>query len=78
LYCSRHGDIQVSVLIQGGQIIATDTPQCLTRYACSLIANLPGLVVNKQNPDVGCVTGATESTYAFSDAIVDALSKASQ
>ena len=62
---SRHGDIQAAVLIQGGQIVAADIAQCLTRYPCSWIVDLPGLVVSKQTPDVDFVSGATESSYAL-------------
>ena len=73
----RHGDIQASVLIQGGQIVATEVAQCLTRYSCSVLGNLPELIVAKQTPDAGFISGATESSSAFSDAVTDALSKAS-
>ena len=73
---SRHGDIQASVLIQGGQIAAAEIAQCQTRYPCTWIADLPALVVSKQSADVDFVSGATESSDAFSDAVAQALSKA--
>ena len=38
---SRHGDIQASVVIQGGQIVSAEIAQCLTRYSCSWIASCP-------------------------------------
>jgi uncharacterized protein with FMN-binding domain len=83
----RHGDIEASVLIQGGKIVSTAISQCLTRYSCSWIAprtpgaglpDLPGQVVERQSPKVDYVSGATESSYAFADAVAAALSKASE
>jgi uncharacterized protein with FMN-binding domain len=73
---SRHGDIQVSVVIQGGQIASADISQCLTRYSCSWIYDLPGLVISKQSADVDFIAGATESSDAYSYAVGDALSQA--
>jgi uncharacterized protein with FMN-binding domain len=72
----RHGDIQASVLIQGGQIVSTTIAQCLTRYSCAWIDKLPGQVVTRQSPKVDFVSGATESSDAFSDAITAALATA--
>lgn len=72
----RHGDIQASVTIQDGKIAATAITQCLTRYSCSWIANLPNQVVKRQSPEVDYVSGASQSTDAFYGAIVAALSKA--
>jgi uncharacterized protein with FMN-binding domain len=75
---SRHGDIQASVVIQGGQIASAEIVRCLTRYPCVDIADLPPLVVSKQSADVDYVSGATESSYAFADAVTEALSKANE
>ena len=74
-YC-RHGDIQASVVIQGGKIASVSIAQCLTRYSCSWISNLPGQVVTRQSPEVDYVSGASQSTDAFYYAVVEALSKA--
>lgn len=74
----RHGDIQASVVIQDGKIISTAIAQCLTRYSCSWIANLPGQAVIRQSANVDYVSGATQSSDAFSNAVADALSKASE
>jgi len=73
---SRHGDIQASVVIVGGRIASASIAQCLTRYPCSWIASLPGEVVARQSPKIDYVSGATQSTEAFSSAVIDALSKA--
>lgn len=80
-----HGDIEVSVSIEGGKIASTAISQCLTRYSCGWIApkipggglpDLPSQVVERQSPKVDYVSGATESSYAFADAVATALSKA--
>jgi uncharacterized protein with FMN-binding domain len=74
-YC-RHGDIQASVVVEAGRITSATIARCLTRYSCSWIEALPGQVVSRQSPEVDYVSGATESTDAFHDAVADALSKA--
>jgi uncharacterized protein with FMN-binding domain len=74
---SRHGDIQASVVIQGGQIVSADIAKCLTRYSCNWIAALPGQVIQRQSPAVDYVSGATQSCDAFSDAVAQALMNAS-
>jgi uncharacterized protein with FMN-binding domain len=73
---SRHGDIQATVVIEGGRITSATISQCLTRYSCSWIAHLQGQVVTRQSADVDYVSGATQSTDAFYYAVVDALTKA--
>lgn len=72
----RHGDIQASVTIQDGKIASAAITQCLTRYSCSWISDLPNQVVKRQSPEVDYVSGASQSTDAFYGAIVSALSKA--
>jgi uncharacterized protein with FMN-binding domain len=83
----RHGDIEASVTIQDGKIALVAISQCLTRYSCGWIApkipgaglpDLPSQVVERQGPKVDYVSGATESSYAFADAVVAALSKATE
>jgi uncharacterized protein with FMN-binding domain len=73
---SRHGDIQAAVVIQDGRIASATIAQCLTRYSCSVIANLPPQVAQRQSPETDYVSGATQSTNAFYYAVVEALSKA--
>ena len=72
----RHGDIQASVVIEGGRIASAAIAQCRTRYSCSWIDMLPGQVVSRQSTNVDYVSGATQSTDAFADAVAEALSKA--
>ena len=73
---SPHGDIQASVVIQDGKMVSTAIVVCATRYPCSVIADLPGRVVNEQSPIVNYISGATESSDAFMDAIQRALDTA--
>ncbi len=73
---SRHGDIRAAVEIKDGRIISATITECLTRYSCSWIAELPPQVLARQSPETDYVSGATQSTNAFYYAVVQALSKA--
>ena len=73
---SRHGGIEATVVITGGKIVSTRITQCLTRYSCSWIAQLPGEVVARQSAKVDMVSGATDSSRAFIQAVTNALSHA--
>lgn len=73
---SRHGDIESRVEIKNGRIISASIAQCLTMYSVYWITALPPRVVKRQNFEVDVVSGATESSYAFFDGIVEALKKA--
>jgi len=73
---SRHGDIQATVVIEGGKITAATITGCYTRYPCSRIAVLPPQVVERQSAEVDYVSRATDSTYAFYYAVLEALAKA--
>ncbi|MCA1723749.1 MAG: FMN-binding protein, partial [Thermomicrobia bacterium] len=72
---SRHGNIGVTVVVQGGTIIAAKISQCGTRYPCSMISALPGEVVAQQSANVDFVSGATDSSTAFQEAVANALAK---
>ncbi len=63
-------------MIEGGKIASASIAQCLTRYSCSWIAALVPRVALRQSPPAEYVSGATESSYAFYDAIVEALAQA--
>jgi uncharacterized protein with FMN-binding domain len=73
---SRHGNIEASVIIEGGRIASATISQCRTRYSCSVIEKLPPQVAERQSPDVDYVSGATQSADAFYGAVVAALGKA--
>lgn len=74
----RHGDIEATVTITEGRILSAAISQCWTRYSCSWISPLPPQVAARQSPEVDYVSGATESTYAFYYAVLEALHKARQ
>jgi uncharacterized protein with FMN-binding domain len=73
---SRHGDIEVTVVIQDGRIATAAISQCRTRYPCSWISQLPGQVVSRQSPNVDYVSGATQSVNAYYSAVIEALTRA--
>jgi uncharacterized protein with FMN-binding domain len=72
----RHGDIQATVVIEGGRIASAEISDCQTRYPCDVIGVLPGQVVMKQTANVRRIAGATESSDAFYWAVVEALKQA--
>lgn len=72
----RHGDIQASVVIEGGRILSATISDCRTRYSCNVIAPLPPEVAQRQSAEVDYVSGATQSTNAFYYAVLEALAKA--
>jgi uncharacterized protein with FMN-binding domain len=72
----RHGDIQVAVTIEAGKITDARVDRCLTRYSCSWITPIPPRILAKQGTTYDYVSGATESSDAFQDAVAEALSKA--
>jgi uncharacterized protein with FMN-binding domain len=72
-----HGDIIATVTIKEGRIHSAVVSQCLTRYSCDVIEELPPQVAQRQSPEVDYyVSGATESTDAFYDAVTEALTRA--
>lgn len=73
---SRHGGVNVSVTIQNGRIVAAPITSVTTRYSSNVIASLPAAVVNAQGPNVNLISGATDSSSAFVQAVQQALSKA--
>jgi uncharacterized protein with FMN-binding domain len=74
-YC-RHGDIQASVFIEGGRIASARVAQCQTRYSCNWIEPLYRQVALRQSAEVDYISGASESSDAFHDAVAEALAKA--
>ena len=73
---SAHGNIQASVMIENGRISQAVIARCETAYSCDWIAKLPGQVLSRQDPGVDVVSGASDSSYAFQDAVSAALFKA--
>ena len=72
----RHGDIQAAVIIEEGKITAARVERCLTRYSCNWITPIPPRILVKQGTTYDYVSGATESSDAFQDAVAEALSQA--
>jgi uncharacterized protein with FMN-binding domain len=75
---SIHGRVQATVVIRRGRIITAQISTCRMRYPCSMIANLPAQVLERQSAGVDAVTGATQSAEAFSAAIDQALAQAAR
>lgn len=73
---SRHGGVEVSVVVQGGKIASAAITSCSTRYPCSKIAALPGQVISKQSASVNYVSGSTDSSKAYKQAVTAALAQA--
>ncbi|HYL39669.1 MAG TPA: hypothetical protein VEV17_27380, partial [Bryobacteraceae bacterium] len=74
----RHGDIQATVVIEGGRIISAEITNCQTRYACDIIDSLPPKVIQRQKNRFDIVGGATESAYAYYGAVYWALDQATK
>lgn len=74
---SRHGSVEATVVIKDGAILSAEISRCLTRYSCAKIGGLPAAVAARQSSDVDLVSGATDSSKAYRDAVARALSQAS-
>ncbi len=73
---SRHGDIEAAVEIEDGRITGAWITKCQTAYPCGWISALPPQVIARQSPETDYISGATQSTDAFYQAVVRALAKA--
>lgn len=73
---SRHGGVTAQVVVQGGKIVSAAIVGSTTRYSPARIASLPPSVVNQQSTSVDTVSGATDSSIAFLQAVDNALAKA--
>lgn len=73
---SRHGGVNVKVTVQNGRITAAPITGVTTRYSQSVIAALPAQVVSKQSSQVNLVSGATDSSMAYQQAVAQALNQA--
>jgi uncharacterized protein with FMN-binding domain len=73
---SRHGGMQVKVVIKDGKIISANVTSCSTRYPCSDVNPLISLVISKQSVPANHVSGATDSSQAYRQAVTNALKQA--
>ncbi len=74
---SRHGGMEVTVVVKGGKLVSANVTGCGTRYPCSKVNPLVSEVVNRQGPPVDYVSGATDSSMAYIQAVRSALGQAS-
>ena len=73
---SRHGGMTVTVEIKGGQIASANVTACKTRYPCSYVAPLARAAVTQQGVPSGHISGATDSSRAYLQALASALKDA--
>jgi uncharacterized protein with FMN-binding domain len=73
---SRHGNIEATVVIQGGKIVSAKVSRCMTRYPCSDVTPLVGEALSIQATPVHHVSGASDSSRAYKMAVSNALSQA--
>jgi len=73
---SHHGSIQATVVVNGGKITSAAVTGCGTRYPCSKVTPLVNQVLTIQAAPVNYVSGATDSSQAYYQAITSALTKA--
>jgi uncharacterized protein with FMN-binding domain len=74
---SRHGDIEATVVVKNGKIASADVSGCGTRYPCSDVNPLISEVVSRQGAPVHYMSGATDSSQAYTRAVKSALAQAS-
>jgi len=74
---SRHGDIGATVVIQGGRIVSARVTSCQTHYPCHYVNPLVNEVLSKQDTPTDYVSGATDSSRAYKQAVANALAQAS-
>ena len=70
---SRHGGMQVTVVMRDGKITSANVTSCGTRYPCSDINPLIRAAVSKQSVPANHVSGATDSSKAYTQALANAL-----
>jgi uncharacterized protein with FMN-binding domain len=73
---SRHGDIEATVVIQGGKIVSAKVSRCMTRYPCSDVSPLVSETVAIQAAPAHHVSGASDSSRAYKQAVANALAQA--
>ena len=73
---SRHGGMQVTLVVKGGKITSANVTSCGTRYPCSDVDPLVRAAVSKQVVPVNHVSGSTDSSQAYKQALTNALKQA--
>lgn len=72
----RRGGVNVSVTIANGRITTASITSLTIHYAHNILNGLPPQVVSRQSSQVDLISGATDSSLAFRQAVSQALSKA--
>jgi uncharacterized protein with FMN-binding domain len=73
---SRHGGMRVAVVIKDGKIVSANVASCSTRYPCSDVNPLIRAAISKQGVPASHVSGATDSSQAYRQALTNALKQA--
>jgi len=73
---SRHGGMQVTVVIKDGKITSANVTSCGTRYPCSDVNPLVRAAVSQQSVPANHVSGATDSSQAYRQGLTNALKQA--
>jgi len=73
---SRHGDVQATVIVDGGRVVSAEITACRTRYPCTKVVSLPSRVIARQGATTDYVSGATDSSRAYMGAVANALAQA--
>lgn len=73
---SRHGGMEVKVVIKEGKITSANVTSCGTRYPCSDVDQLISAAVSKQSVPANHVSGASDSSQAYKQALTSALKQA--
>jgi uncharacterized protein with FMN-binding domain len=68
--------MQVTVVVSGGKITSAAITSCQTRYPCSDVDSLVKAVVSQQTVPANHVSGATDSSTAYKQAVNAALAQA--
>ena len=73
---SRHGGMVVKVVVKDGKITSANVDDCSTRYPCSDVDSLVRSAVTRQSVPANHVSGATDSSQAYKQALTNALKQA--
>jgi uncharacterized protein with FMN-binding domain len=63
-------------VINGGKITSANVVSCSTRYSCSDVDPLVSEAVSTQGVLVHYISGATDSSDAYNEALLNALAQA--
>ena len=73
----RHGPIEATIVIKNGKITSANVSSCGTRYPCSDVNPLINEVLSSQAAPAHYVSGATDSSQSYFQAVKSALAQAS-